>query len=70
VTTSTNKTFNAEEALEEIFMEFWDYEQKIYSHHRTLNAVKDQYYLKVTGLRYKDWCKTQIRSKTQIPDKP
>ena len=38
-------------------MEFWDYEQKVYSHHHTLKAVKDQFYLKETGLRYKDWQK-------------
>ena len=57
VTTSTNKTFNAESAIEEIFSEYWDYECKIYSHHRTLKAVKDLFYLKETGLRYKDWDK-------------
>ena len=57
MTTSTNYTFDAEKALEEIFWEYRDYEQKIYSHHRTLNAVKDKYYLEATGLRYKDWVK-------------
>ena len=59
MTKSTNHTFDAEKALEEIFLEYRDYEQKIYSHHRTLNAVKDQYYLQATGLRYKDWVKSQ-----------
>ena len=59
MTYQLNKTFDAEAALEEIFAEYWDYEQKIYSHHRTLKAVKDQFYLKHTGLRYKEWCKTQ-----------
>ena len=57
--TSTKQTFDSEAALKEIFAEYWDYEQKIYSHHRTLKAVKDQFYLKETGLRYKDWVKTQ-----------
>ena len=52
-------TFDPEDALGEIFAEYRDYEQKIYSRHRTLKAVKDQYYLKYTGLRYKEWCKTQ-----------
>lgn len=59
MTTSTNNTFDAEAALDEIFLKYRDYEQKIYSHERTLDAVKDQYYLKVTGLRYKDWVKSQ-----------
>ena len=59
MTTSTTNTFDPEDALAEIFNEYWDHEQKIYSHHRTLKAVKDQFYLKHTGLRYKEWCKTQ-----------
>ena len=59
MTTSTNNTFDAEEALREIFAEYWDYEQKIYSHHRTLKAVKDQFYFKETGLRYEDWLKSR-----------
>ena len=29
MTASTNNAFNAEEALEEIFAEYWDYEQQI-----------------------------------------
>ena len=57
MTTSTNKTFNAESAIEEIFSEYWDYECKIYSHHRTLKAVKDLFYLKETGLRSDSVCK-------------
>jgi len=48
--------FDPKEALEHIFDEYWDFEQKVYSHHRTLNAVKDYFYLEVTGLTYRDWC--------------
>mgnify|MGYP001166371189 CR=1 FL=1 len=59
MTTSTMNTFDPEDALGEIFAEYRDHEQQIYSHHRTLKAVKDQYYLYHTGLRYKDWVKTQ-----------
>lgn len=59
MTKSTMNTFDPEDALGEIFAEYRDHEQQIYSHHRTLKAVKDQYYLKYTGLRYKEWCKTQ-----------
>lgn len=55
------EVFNAQDAIDEIFLEFWDHEQKIYSYHRTLKKVKDLYYLKYTGLRYDDWCKEQSR---------
>ena len=59
MTTSTNNTFDAEEALREIFAEYWDYEQQTCSQHRTLKAVKDQFYFKETGLRYEDWLKSR-----------
>lgn len=55
MTTSAKSTFDAEAALKEIFSEYWDYEHKISSYHRTLEAVKDQFYLKETGLRFDDW---------------
>ena len=55
--TPKNEVFNAQDAIDEIFGEYWDYEQKIYSYHRTLKAVKDQFYLKETGLRFNDWKK-------------
>ena len=57
MTKSTMNTFDPEDALGEIFAEYRDHEQQIYSHHRTLKAVKDLFYLKETGLRYKEWDK-------------
>ena len=60
------KNIDPQEALEHIFDEYWDHEQKIYSYHRTMKTVKDYFYLEVTGLKYKDLCE-ELKRKQQQP---
>jgi hypothetical protein len=55
MTTPNKNAFDAEAALKEILAEYWDYEQKINTHHAVVKVVKDLFYLKETGLRYGDW---------------
>ena len=59
------KNIDPQEALEHIFDEYWDHEQKIYSHHRTLKTVRDYFYLELTGLNYKDWYENKKREQQQ-----